>query len=149
DRFGVCITTVLDIEALEMDLMGAPTTVIPCPGMILPVPNLVYSCENGTGASLLETSGGGSIHNTPCGLAGSPCTSTSPTMGPQLGIRPSSAAVGAPSYVNALAATRACRHVLEPQQHVMSVFPGGAPLGSNMIDYYNPFVLSVNLIQLA
>jgi hypothetical protein len=149
DRFGVCLTAVGDIEALEMDLMAPPTTIVPCPGMILPVPNLVYSCENGTGASLLETSGLGSIHNTPCGPAGAPCTSLLPTMGPQMGIRPASAAIGAASYVNALCATRACRHVLEPQQHVMPVFPAGAPMGANMIDYYNPFVLSLILVQIA
>jgi hypothetical protein len=148
DRFGACVTTVGDIESLEIDMMGPATSVMPCPGMMLPVPNLVYSCENGTGASLLETSGGGSIHNTPCGPAGSPCTSATPTLGSQMGIRPTGPSIGAPSYVNALCSTRVCRFVLEPQQHVMNVFPVGAPMGANMIDYYNPFVLSLNLIQL-
>ncbi|MFT4843417.1 MAG: hypothetical protein ACI8UD_001656 [Planctomycetota bacterium] len=146
DRFGACVTAVGDIESLEMDLFGPTTTIIPCPGMVLSVPTLIYSCENGTGASLLETSGGGSIHNTPCGPAGTWCGTGNPTMGPQMGVRPASLTVGAASYVNALADTRGCRHVLEPQQHVVS---GPAPMGATMIDYYSPFVLSLILVELA
>ena len=69
-------------------------------------------------------------------------------MGPQMGVRPASVAVGAASFVNALASSRGCRHVLEPQQHIMPVFPLGAPAGANMIDYHNPFVLSLILIEL-
>ncbi|MCK5944530.1 MAG: hypothetical protein KAI24_21255, partial [Planctomycetes bacterium] len=61
DRFGACVTTVEDVESLEMDLFGPTTTIVPCPGYTVPVPNLYYSCENGTGASLLQTAGGGSI----------------------------------------------------------------------------------------
>ncbi len=146
DRFGACVTTVGDTKSLEIDLAGPSTVVSPCPGISLLVPNLVYSCEHMTGASLLETSGGGSIHNTPCGPAGAPCGAM--TMGPQLGIRPASLTVGAASFVNALASSRGCRHVLEPQQHVMPVFPLGAPLGANMIDYHNPFTVSLILIEI-
>ena len=146
DRFGGCVTTVGDIESLEMDTTGPTTTITPCAGMVVLVPTLIYSCENGTGASLLETTGGGSIHNTPCGPAGTWCGSGLPTMGPQVGIRPTSLTVGAPSYVNALAFSRGCRHVLEPQNPVVT---GPAPMGATQIDYYSPFVLGLVLVELA
>lgn len=145
DRFGGCVTNVIDIESLEMDLVGPTTTITPCPGMILLVPNLVYSCEAGTGASLLETAGGGMIHNTPCGPAGTSCVTGNPTMGPQMGVRPLSLTVGVPSYINALCASRGCRHVLEPQNPVVS---GPAPMGATMIDYYSPFVLGLVVVEL-
>lgn len=148
DRFGACITTVGDIESLEIDMFGPALNITVCPGIVVPTPNLIYSCENGTGGSLLQTAGAGAIYNTICGPAGTSC-GFGPTYGNQVGIRPLSATTGAPSYVNALVSTRACRHVLEPQQHVMNVFPAGAPMGANMIDYYNPFVLSLILIELA
>jgi hypothetical protein len=51
DRFGVCLTNVVDVEALELDLMAPATSVIPCPGFTLPTPALIYTCETGTGAS--------------------------------------------------------------------------------------------------
>ena len=145
DRFGGCLTTVGDIESLEMDLAGPTTTITPCPGLTLFIPTLIYSCETGTGASLLETSGGGSIHNTPCGPAGTWCGTGSPTMGPQMGVRPASLTVGAASHINALTSARGCRHVLEPQSPVVT---GPAPMGATMIDYYNPFVLSLILVEL-
>lgn len=145
DRLGACVTTVGDVESLEMNLMMPPTTITPCAGLTLSVPSLIYSCENGTGASLLETAGGGMIHLTPCGPAGTSCTTGNPTLGPQMGIRPTSLTVGAPSFVNALARTRGCRHVLEAQNPVVS---GPAPMGATQIDYYNPFVLSVILVEL-
>ena len=93
DRFGACLTAIGDLEALEIDQFGPMNTIVPCPGMTLTVPTLVYSSENGTGASLLSTAFGGSIHNTLCGPAGTSCGS-GPTMGMQLGIRPASTAVG-------------------------------------------------------
>lgn len=145
DRFGGCVTSVIDIESLEMDLTGPTTTITPCAGYTIPVPTLVYSCEGGTGASLLETSSGGSIHNTVCGPAGVSCTTGNPTMGPQMGIRPASLTVGAPSWINALCVGRGCRHVLEPQSPVVS---GPAPPGATMIDSHTPFVLGLILVEL-
>lgn len=145
DRFGACVTSVVDIESLEIDLAGPTMTIVPCPGMVLLVPNLVYSCEKGTGASLLETAGAGMIHNTPCGPAGTWCGTGNPTMGPQMGVRPLTLAVGVPSYINALCASGGCRHVLEPQSPVVS---GPAPMGATMIDYYNPFAAGLVLVEL-
>ncbi|MFT4513915.1 MAG: hypothetical protein ACI89X_002590 [Planctomycetota bacterium] len=144
DRFGACVTTVGDVESLEMDLTGPTLTITPCPGFTLLVPKLIYSCENGTGASLLETPFG-AIHNTPCGPAGTSCTSGNPTLGPQMGVRPTSLTVGASSYINALVASRGCRHVLEPQNPVVT---GPAPPGATMIDCYSPFVLGLVLVEL-
>lgn len=148
DRFGVCLTNVLDVEALEIDLTGPTTTVTPCAGFVLPVPTLLYTCETGTGASVLTTRAGGQIYNTLCGPAGTACSSGGPTWGPQFGVRPASTTTGAASHVDGLAFARSCNHVLEPQQHVMNVFPFGAPFGANQIDYNNPFVLSLILIEL-
>jgi len=143
DRFGACLTSVGDVESLEMDLFGPTSTITPCPGVTVPVPNLYYSCETGTGASLLQIAGGGSIVPTPCGLAGTPCASGGPTWGPQMGVRPTSTTTGAASFVNAIANTRVCTHTLEPQQHV--VFGPAPPV---QVDYNNPFVLSLVLIEL-
>jgi len=147
NRFGACVTSVGDTTALEIDTLGPVTTVVPCPGMALPIPTLIYACENGTGASVLTTRLGGQIQNTICGPAGTTC-GFGPTFGPQWGIQPTSTTTGAPSYVNALCHARTCLHVLEPQQHVMNVFPVGAPMGANMIDYANPFILDLMLISL-
>ncbi|HEB53353.1 MAG TPA: hypothetical protein ENI87_08880 [bacterium] len=144
DRFGVCLTAVGDVEALEIDLFGPTVTVVPCPGVVVLVPNLIFASENGTGGSLLETASGGVIHNNLCGPVGTPC-GFGPTFGPQIGIRPASTTTGAASHVNALAGTRVCTHVLEPQSHVMT---SPAPAGANMVAYNNPFVLSLILIQL-
>ncbi|MEO6597823.1 MAG: hypothetical protein ABIP94_24010 [Planctomycetota bacterium] len=146
DRFGACIANVIDTEALEMDVFGPVTTIVPCPGMILTVPTLIFSAESGTGASLLTTQGGGQIYNTLCGPAGTSC-GFGPTMGPQLGIRPAGL-VGAPSFVNGLCFARTCRHVLEPQQHVLNVFPGGAPAGFSAIDYGSPFAFNIILMEI-
>lgn len=144
DRFGNCVVDVLDVESLDIDMAGPVTTITPCPGVTVTVPNLRYSCEKGTGASLLQTAGGGSIATTPCGLAGTPCAVGGPTWGTQMGVRPASSTVGAASYVNALASARACLHVLEPQQHVVV-----SPSPPVQVDYNNPFVLSLVLIELA
>ncbi|MFK7741382.1 MAG: hypothetical protein AB8H80_13785 [Planctomycetota bacterium] len=147
DRFGACVTTADDIEALEMDLFGPSINITPCPGFTIPVPNLIYSCETGTGASLLQTAGAGSIWSTPCGLAGTPCGG-GPTFGPQMGVRPMTVGAGVESHINGLARARVCRHVLEPQQHVMPLGGLGAPFGANAIDYYHPFVISLVLIEI-
>ncbi|MEZ6037878.1 MAG: hypothetical protein R3F29_10385 [Planctomycetota bacterium] len=147
DRFGVCVGAIGDLEALEFDQFGPMSTVFPVPGMVLTVPTLVYSSENGTGASLLSTAFGGSIHNTLCGPAGTSCGS-GPTMGMQLGIQPASTAVGAPSFVNGLCFARSTHHVLEPQQHVMNVFPFGAPAGAIGIDYGSEHAWNLALIEI-
>lgn len=110
--------------------------------MVLPMPTLIYACRTGTGASVLSTAGGGQIYNTLCGPAGTSC-GLGPTFGPQWGIQATSTTMGAASYVNGIAFARSCVHVLEPQQHVMNVFPVGAPLGANMIDYANPFIFGL------
>jgi len=145
DRFGVCLAAVGDVEALDIDLAGPVDTIVPCVGFTLNVPNLVFSCENGTGGSVLETAGGGAIRSSVCGPMGTSC-GFGPTLGFQVGIQPFSGNIGAPSHVNALASTRVCRHVTEPQQHVMNVFPLGAPFGANMVDYHNPLAIGWSLI---
>lgn len=144
NRFGACVNTVQDVEALELDLFGPVNSVTTCTGVTFPIPNLIYACETGTGASLLQTAGGGSIWTTPCGLAGTPCAA-GPTWGMQLGVRPATTTAGVASHVNALAIARACVHVLEPKQHVMTA---PAPAGANAIDYNNPFVVSLVLIEI-
>jgi len=147
DRFGACLNTVGDVESLEIDLLGPTTSIVPCAGFTLPVPALIYSSENGSGASLLTTQFGGQIYNTICGPAGTTC-GFGPTFGPQMGIQATSTTTGAPSHVNGVAFSRACYNVLEPQQHVMNVFPGGAPAGAMQIDYGSEYALNIALISL-
>ena len=73
---------------------------------------------------------------------GSSCSSGLPTFGPQAGIRRVSPILGAASYVNAFLLDRTNRYVLEPQQHVMNVWPSGALAGSNNIDIASPFLFN-------
>lgn len=146
NRFGACLTAVGDVESLEIDLLGPVTTVVPCVGFALNVPNLLFSSENGTGASVLETQGGGAIRNSTCGPMGTAC-GWGPTLGFQVGVQPFSGNIGSPSYVNALCETRGCRFVLEPEEHVQ-IAPLGAPLGATMIDYHNPFPWAFSFITL-
>lgn len=148
DRFGGCVSIAIDVESLEIDLAGPVNTVPLCSGVALPVPTLVYSVETGSGASLLTTQGIGQIYNTLCGPAGTTC-GFGPTWGPQLGIRQATPTTGAASHVTGLSFARACLNVLEPQQHVMNVFPAGAPAGATAIDYSSEFAFNVALIELA
>jgi hypothetical protein len=139
DRFGNCLTNAIDLESLEFDMTSAITTYTGCTaGMVIFSPALVFSVETGTGASLLTTAGGGAIWNGPCSPMGRSCGS-GPTLGSQSGLRPTTPLVGVPSYVNAFALAHTNRYVLEPQNHVLNVFPAGAPLGSTQVDIGSPF----------
>lgn len=147
NRFGSCVSLITDVESLEIDFSGPTTTVSSCAGIALPVPTLIYSVDTGTGGSLLTTQFGGQIYSTPCGPAGTSC-GFGPTFGNQVGIQPTSATVGAASHVNALSIARACRTVLEPQQHTVNVFPLGAPAGFMQIDYASQFGFNLSLIEI-
>ncbi|MFY9344799.1 MAG: hypothetical protein WAT39_20065 [Planctomycetota bacterium] len=148
DRFGACLTSAIDLESLEFDWSGAIVTLFGCTAA-MPVftPNLIFSVETGTGASLLSTAGGGSIWNGPCSPMGRSCGS-GPTMGLQSGIRPPTAAMGVPSYVNAFALAHTNRYVLEPQNHVLPVFPLGAPAGSTWVDVGSPFPWNLVFVEI-
>lgn len=146
DRFGNCLTQAIDLESLEFDWNGTVGMVFPCPGTVVQAPRFLFSVETGTGASVLTTLGGGQIHSHLCGAAGRPCGG-GPTFGPQMGIQPTSATVGAPSYVNALLSTFTTRFVLEAQQPVMTV-PGGSPLGATMIDYGSPYAFNLAFLEI-
>jgi hypothetical protein len=141
DRFGNCISTAIDLESLEIDWNGAMTTIVPCSGAVLMVPDLIFSTETMTGAGLCTTAFGGQIYFGLCGPAARNC-GFGPTLGAQMGVQPTSAAVGAPSYVNALTSTRTVRYSMEPQQHVVNVPVAGLPFGSQMVDISSPFPIN-------
>jgi hypothetical protein len=148
DRFGACVPVAIDLEALELDFFGAVLPVSGCSAQPpIFVPNLIFTTETLTGGAVLETAGGGQIHVGPCSPLGRSC-GLGPTLGVQMGIQPTSGVLGAPSYVNALCSVRSGRYVLEPQQHVMNVFPLGAPFGSNQIDIGSPFLFNFVFIEL-
>jgi hypothetical protein len=148
DRFGVCVTAAIDLEALDLDFFGAVVPVGNCTGQPpIFVPNLIFTTETTTGAGVLNTAGGGQIHVGACSPLGRQC-GFGPTLGVQMGIQPVSGNVGAPSYVNALCSVRTNRYVMEPQQHVMNVFPIGAPFGSNQIDMGSPFFFNFVFLEL-
>ncbi|MFT4513911.1 MAG: hypothetical protein ACI89X_002586 [Planctomycetota bacterium] len=147
NRFGGCISFALDVESLEIDFTGPSSVVSSCAGIAVPVPTLLFSTETGTGASVLSTRLGGQIHNIPCGPAGTSC-GFGPTLGPQMGVRQTSATVGAPSFVNALSFSRACRSVLEPQQHTLNIWPLPSPPGAFQIDYSSDFAFNIALIEI-
>ncbi len=148
NRFGACLLNAVDLESLDFAFAGTINTMFACTAS-LPVfaPNFIFSVETGTGASLLTTAGGGQIWNGPCSPMGRPC-GTGPTLGVQSGIRPVSGNIGAASYVNAFTLAHTNRYVLEPQNHVLSVFPFGAPAGSTNIDVGSPFPWNLIFIEL-
>lgn len=148
DRFGVCLNAAVDLESLEFQVGGPVMTLTAC-SAAMPVfaPQLIFSVETGTGASLLTTAGGGSIWNGPCSPMGRSCAS-GPTLGLQSGVRPPGAAVGVASYVNAFALVHTNRYVLEPQNHVLNVFPAGAAAGSTQIDIGSPFPWNIVFLEI-
>lgn len=148
DRFGVCLANAIDLESLEFDMSSATQTYTGCTaGMVVFSSQLIFSVETGTGASLLTTAGGGAIWNGPCTPMGTACAS-GPTLGNQSGLRPTTPLIGAPSYVNAFTLSHTNRYVLEPQNHVLNVFPAGAAAGSTMIDVGSPFPWNFIFIEL-
>jgi hypothetical protein len=143
DRFGVCITQIQDLEALDIDWGGPVSTFVTCPGTIMSVPTLVFSGSLMTGCGLCTTQGGGQIHFAGCGPLASSCGTPLPTLGNQMGLLPPNAALGVPSYVNALTSTFINRYVIEPQVHSLT-----APTTVS-IDTYSPGPLNWVFVALA
>lgn len=137
NRSGVCLTACGDTEALDIDWQGPWQTIVPCAGAVLQVPSLLFSVENGTGASVLTTAGGGAIYTNLCTTMGTACGS-GPTFGPQSGIRPASTTLGAPSYVNALAGTWTMRYAMEARNPVLNSSPSGLPANASLFDINSP-----------
>lgn len=136
DRFGTCVTTAVDLESLDID-WGTPSTVaIPgCTGTVVFVPTLLFSTETLTGGAILSTAFGGSIYNGACSPLGTTCGG-GPTLGNQIGLRPPTAALGIPSYVNALASTRIFEFAAEAVVPQIPVFTSG------QIDFASPGALT-------
>ncbi len=131
DATGACVTTIGDLEGLEIDWAGPVIGVPGCTGTATARPALAFSGSTLTGCGVLTTAAGGQIWAPFCGPLASAC-GTGPTFGNQMGVQPVSATLGAPSFVNALALGRGPRFVLEPQQSV-------APLGSPaVVDMFSP-----------
>ena len=147
DRFGACVPAAIDTESLEFDFFGPVAPLFGCTaGLAVFAPPLIFSVEAGTGASMLSTLAGGSIWNSPCWPMGRNC-GTGPTMGTQSGLRPPTPVLGVASYVNAFTWAHHIRYVLEPQNHVLTVFPAGAPAGSTNIDIGSPFPWNLVFIE--
>ena len=142
DRFGTCLASAVDLEALDIDLTVPPTWVPGCTGIVVAKPEFLFSTETMTGAGLLRTAGGaGAIYVGLCAPAAAPCGS--PTLGWQTGIAPVSTTVGAPSYVNAITSVRSVRYSMEPQQHVVVNPLAGLPLGWQTVDISSPFPFNI------
>jgi hypothetical protein len=148
NRFGVCATQVQDTESLEIDWSGPSTVVATCAGLAVNVPSLIFAAETLTGASLLTTAGGGAIWTGLCGPMGTPCGS-GPTFGPQAGVQPTSATVGAPSFVNGLLATWTLRYSLEARTPVLNSSPSGLPGGATLFDLSSPAPLNFVFVTFA
>ncbi len=122
DRFGVCVTTAVDLEALDIDPFTPGTLTMPtCAGTAIAVPTLLFTTETLTGGAILTTAGGGSIYGSTCGLVGTQCGS-GPTLGNQIGLRPAAPGLGMASYVNALAGTRIFTYSAETKVAQIPVF---------------------------
>lgn len=136
DRFGACITSVGDTESLDIDLSTPSSLVIPsCSGVAVFVPTLLFTGENFTGGAILTTAFGGQIQGSTCGLLGTPCAS-GPTLGLQIGLLPPTAAVGIPSYVNALTSTRIFEFVAEAKVPQIPAFTAA------QIDFNSPGIMT-------
>jgi len=138
DRFGACLTNAIDLEALEIDWSGPGQAIVPCAGAILQVPDLIFSVETGTGASLLTTQFGGSRYNGMCGQMARQCGG-GPTFGPQSGILATNATTGAPSYVNGLCATWTLRYALQARTPVLT---SPVPANTVLFDINSPAPLN-------
>ncbi|MCA8951117.1 MAG: hypothetical protein KDE27_16545 [Planctomycetes bacterium] len=103
DRFGVCVTTIGDVEALDIDWLTPSSYTVSGCGGVVNVPTLLFAGETLTGGAVLTTDLGGSIQNAPCWPLGTGCSSIGATLGDQLGLQPPSAVLGVASHVNALA----------------------------------------------
>ncbi|MCA8952590.1 MAG: hypothetical protein KDE27_23965 [Planctomycetes bacterium] len=143
DRFGVCQNAIDDTDALEVDWNNPFAFNMPSgTGFVFTVPHLVFAGSNLTGAGVLNTLGGGTIHNGICSPLGTHCT-FGPTLGNQMGLRPPAAATGVASSVNGLAFTRVCRFVTEsPNPQV----PVGNPVS---VDVASPGPLTWMLFSFA
>ncbi|MBL8726296.1 MAG: hypothetical protein JNK49_19790 [Planctomycetes bacterium] len=157
NRFGVCVSTAIDTESLDIDFTSTAGTVVPtCLGVPLFVPTLLFSTESLTGGAILTTAAGGQIHTSTCAALGTSCGS-GPTLGNQLGLLPPSASTGIPSYVNALASTRLFTYTAESVVHQIPigtaaqidfntpgfmgwVFLTFAPMGPGVVAPSSPFV---------
>ncbi|MBZ0150591.1 MAG: hypothetical protein K8J09_03595 [Planctomycetes bacterium] len=146
NRFGMCVPNVIDVEGLEIDWMAPPSTITGICGVVVPVPSLIYTAETLTGGAVLTTAFGGQIYNSTCAPLGTSC-GFGPTLGNQVGIQPPTAAMGVPSYVNAICAARVCRYALEPVQHVLAYGGLGGP-GTN-VDVASPWLWNFVFIELA
>ncbi|MCA8975529.1 MAG: hypothetical protein KDC98_12470 [Planctomycetes bacterium] len=148
DRFGACLTQAVDTESLSFDWNGAGATINWCPGTAVWVPDLLFSVETGTGASILTTAAGGSIASSSCTTFGRTCGG-GPTFGPDTGIRPTSTAVGAPSFVNSLLGTWTMRYSLEARNPVLNSSPSGLPVGATLFDINSPAGLNFIFVSFA
>lgn len=143
DRFGNCVTQVIDVEALDIDYSGPVNAQVPCTGIVHFVPTLIFSAETLTGAGLCSTDLNGTIYVGGCGRIGNACGTPIPTLGTQMGLQPPSGTLGVASWVNALTGTWAMRYVIEPQQHVVN-----SPSTVSM-DVWSPSAAAVVFVTIA
>jgi len=145
DHVANPVTSVSDVEGLEMDLSLPITTVITCMGMPLDVPVLLFTTETATGASILTTQGTGQIHTTPCGLAGTPYhPSGGNTTGEQMGLMPPPIS-GVFSHITGLGFAHARTYTLETDTPVVPMASTASPIN---ISYNTPFPINVMFLQL-
>jgi hypothetical protein len=148
DRFGNCVPNATDLESLEFAWGGTITTLFGCTaamGVAVAAPDLLgrerhrrQPADHRRRRLDLER---------PV-LADGAQLRHGPTLGLQAGIRPVSGNIGAASYVNAFTLAHANRYVLEPQNHVLPVFPAGAPAGSTTIDIGSPFAWNLVFMEI-
>ncbi len=123
NRNGVCQNQIIDCDALEILPSLAPAYFLQsCWGILINVPHFVFAGQSLTGASVLNTLSGGSIHSSPCGPLGTSC-GFGPSFGNQMGLLPPSGTQGVVSSINALNRARVCRFVTQtpsPQIPVMT-----------------------------
>ena len=143
DRDGICLNTIIDADALEIDLMLPIAFTVPSMFGPVAVPHVIFAGESLTGGGVLDTFMGGRIRPHPSGQLGNNC-GVGPTFGSQVGLLPPSAgSPGIASSVNSLATAQVCTFVTEtPTPQV----PMGTP---TQVDYQSPGTPSIMLLSFA
>ncbi|MEC7584910.1 MAG: hypothetical protein VYE77_11380 [Planctomycetota bacterium] len=129
NRLGTCVTTIIDTDALEIDL-GLPIAfTVPSMFGTLPVPQVLFAGQSLTGGAILDSQFGGQMAAHAAGPLGMHCF-IGPTTGRQLGLLPHH--FGILSSVNALMTAQVCTFVTETPTPQVPV--GSAP----KIEWHSP-----------
>ncbi|MEC7584911.1 MAG: hypothetical protein VYE77_11385 [Planctomycetota bacterium] len=110
NNVGMCVDKIRDTDALDIDLMLPPASVVPSLFGLLPVPHVMFAGESLKGGAILDSQFGGQIRGHRGGPLGNHCA-IGATMGRHLGLQ--HGFFGVDCSVNALVTAQVCTFVTE------------------------------------